>query len=84
MIESAFLRIELKMCVGNTILVSEMAVNKIKQLACKECNQKRKTNQIDEGVIREDILAVFTYYTKVVLFSCGSIFKNFEESKWYK
>lgn len=74
------------MCVTQAILVPEMSLKTIDQVTCKRSDdiKKSKTRNKEEAVICEDILAVFTYYTKKVLFSCGTIFRKFEESNCYK
>lgn len=70
----------MKMCVGKPA-ISRFEVTEGEMLT--KINYKG-AEDLEKVVYTEDILAVFTYHTKAVLFGVGDLWRQFQKSACYK
>lgn len=69
------------MCVGKPA-ISHFEVTEGEMIAKINC--KGDQEDFEKVVYTEDILAVFTYHTKAVLFGIGDLWRQFQKSACYK
>lgn len=74
--------VERNMCVGKPAISRFEVSTESEMLAKIKCS--KADGDFEKVVYTEDILAVFTYHTKAVLFGIGDLLRSFQKSACYK